>query len=148
MPIAPYSLDTISRMINLAGAGNGPTAIGVTLGWPKDRVERIAAKHGVDLPKDREPKTEPEPTRPAQPQRQQRQQRRPRYDKKLKDHPRTECVSIAISRSGRALLEQIAKARGKSASGTVAVTVDYALRHGLLGDMADTAFAELEEERA
>jgi hypothetical protein len=141
MPIAPYSMDTISRIVNAAGAGKGPAAIGEILGWPPDRVRRVAEKHHIKLPDDPPPEHKPA-LKPAEETPLRR--KRGRYGKMLKAHPRYENISIAISTAARERLGELSCARGKALSGAVSIAVDYALRHGLFAATVDAAIAELE----
>ena len=137
------SMDTISRIAAAAGAGKGSSAIGTMLEWPADRVERIARKHGIELPDNPQPaKASVQALTPAEEAPLRR--KRCRYGKMLKDHPRTEYVTVAISKAGYDALAAIAAPRRKALSATAAVAIDHALRHGLFADMVDTAIAEIE----
>ena len=146
MAAAPYTMDSVDRIRIAARSGKGAATIGAMLDWPADRVERIAARHQIELvtpltsaPPPAEPPTPLTPTQEAPLRR-----KRGRYGKTLKDHPRCEYITVAISPSARDALGKISVARGKSLSGTAAIALDYALRHGLFPDLVDTAIEELE----
>lgn len=155
MTAAPYNLNTVGRIQALASLGKGPSAIGVDLDWPAERVTRTAQRHGIDLPSDPGPKAKQPPAPPAavDPPTQKARHRKgtsSRHIKRgLKGHPRSiYLASVAVSPSARESLARIMTARDKSAAGLAGITLDYILRHGLFDDLCEHALAEAEAENA
>ena len=130
------------------------------LDWPVDSLRRIARQHAIEISEEGADEvaritmrrcaakraaiaaSSTTVKKPAEKKPQRKQKNNGRRSG-IKDHPRTEYTTIALSKAAMQVLNTECRRVNKSLSGTASIAVDYLARNGKLGEVIDTALAEL-----
>ncbi len=152
---APYTRETV-RDIRAWSRTQGLRAIAQTLGWETDRVKTVARRHEIEIAEDDSNKIqtpahsngttvcmaaappvakaekEPRPIRHRQ-----------RKIAAVKDHPRTDYTTIALSTRAMEVLAEEKRHRGKSVAAIAGIVIDHVARNGKIPALLKAAFKEM-----